>query len=103
MRVFLSVRTTAVWISLIAGLSACANSTDSSSQQVLTAPRRSVTDLSTLQPLVCPAATTQQGPIGFLGVFGGNVSLGSNGLVVPAGAVLGLTAFQITAPAGNAV
>jgi len=103
MRALLSVRTTAVWISLVAIFSACTSTTESSSQQVLAAPRRSVSDLSTLQPLICPAATAQQSPVGVLGLVGGSVALGANRLTVPLGAIPSLTAFQITAPAGDAV
>ena len=102
MRTSLSIRAALSSVLTLGALSACTSGPESPGRVVLAGPRTQV-DLSTLTPLVCPLSGTQQSPVGFLGLFGGTLSLGANQFVVPSGALLGLTAFQITLPAGDAV
>lgn len=98
-----TLRAAVLWIAVGGVLSACTNAPESPAQQTFTAPRADVTDLSSLTPLVCTSGTTQQSPVGFIGLLGGRVTLGANRLVVPLGSLAALTAFQITLPAGDAV
>ena len=96
-----SIRAAALRFALGGALSACANAPELPTQQTLAAPHADVADLSTLTPLVCPSTTTQQSPVGFIGLLGGHVTFGSNELSVPLGALASLTAFQITLPAAT--
>ena len=99
----LAIRAAALWIVLGGAFSECTNAPESPTEQPLTAPRADVTDLSSLTPLVCPTTVTQQSYVGLVGLLGGRVTLGRNQLSIPLGAVLSLTEFQITLPAGDAV
>ena len=98
-----TLRVAALWTALGAALSACTNATESPTQQTITAPKSDVADVSSLTPLVCPLTVTQQSNVGLIGLLGGRVTLGPNRLTIPFGAVLSLTGFQITLPAGTAV
>lgn len=93
----------ASFFALCGALSACSNAPESSTQHSLTAPSADATDVSSLTPLVCPVDTTQQSSVGLIGLLGGRLTLGANQLRIPLGAVLSLTGFQITLPAGNTV
>lgn len=52
------------------------------------------------QPLECPVGTTSTSS-GVVGALGGTVTLGGHSIVVPAGAVLGLTELTLVEPASN--
>lgn len=93
----------AALIALAGALSACSNAPDAPNAHTLVAPRADAVDLSSLTPLVCPTDVTQQSSVGLIGLLGGRLTFGANQLKIPLGAVLSLTEFQITLPAGNTV